>query len=446
MAATAPASAPATPIALWQQLQASARLLREVRAGRSLATLLPGVPAHLRPAVQAQIFHVLRWLGTAQAVRRQLARQAPAPAVDALLCTALALLLPAGQQAYEGFTLVNQSVEAAKRDPATRRSAGFVNACLRRFLGQTAALLAQAEATDEGRWNHPAWWVRQLRQDHPAHWQAILQAGQYAAPMDLRVNPLHSSAAAYLQHLHAANLPAKALGGNAIRLHKAVPVSALPGFAQGMVTVQSATAQKAAPLLLGAGLPTGARVLDACAAPGGKTGHLLELCPQAEVLALDIDAQRSARTQDTLARLQLRAKVQVADAGQVADWWDGRPFDAILLDAPCSASGIVSRHPDVRWLRRASDIAQLASEQDRLLHALWPLLKPGGRLLYCTCSVFAQEGRARIAAFTRAHADAMPLPSPGHILPTPDTADAARLVLDDGFFYALLQKTAPPAA
>jgi 16S rRNA (cytosine967-C5)-methyltransferase len=215
--------------------------------------------------------------------------------------------------------------------------------------------------------------------------------------------------------------------------------------------VQDAAAQRAAPLLLGLGtphaLPAGARVLDACAAPGGKTAHLLELA-DLDVLALDADPARLARVRDTLSRLGLQARCAAADAGTPSAWWDGRPFDAILLDAPCSASGVVRRHPDVRWLRRASDIPALAAAQARLLDALWPLLRPGGRLLYCTCSVFKAEGQAQIDAFlqrtTGARAAARPA-SPGHLLPLADNgseepAHPARAAAD-GFFYALIEKT-----
>ena len=221
----------------------------------------------------------------------------------------------------------------------------------------------------------------------------------------------------------------------------------LPGFAEGDVSVLDAAAQLAAPLLIGRGLPSGARVLDACAAPGGKTAHLLELA-ELDVLALDSDATRLARIGDTLERLALEARTACADAADTAAWWDGQPFDAILLDAPCSASGIVRRHPDVRWLRRPSDIATLARTQARLLDALWPTLKPGGRLLYCTCSVFKAEGQDQIDAFLQRQRDAgiaeQPA-SPGHLLPLPDNGEPEARALapgasPDGFYLALLHK------
>jgi 16S rRNA (cytosine967-C5)-methyltransferase len=296
------------------------------------------------------------------------------------------------------------------------------------------------------RWNHPAWWIALLQRDYPADWQAILAANNRPAPMTLRVNRRQTSQAAYLQALRAAGMAATPSGPDGLVLARPAPVQALPGFAQGWVSVQDAAAQMAAPLLLqGLNLGPGGRILDACAAPGGKTAHLLELC-DAEVTALDVDPQRCERIGQTLQRLGLRARIVAADAGVPAAWWDGQPFDAILLDAPCTASGIVRRHPDVRWLRRESDVAQLAAIQARLLATLWPLLKPGGRLLYCTCSVFRAEGEQQVQAFLAHNTQARLLPSPGHLLPTSATAGDA--VPDnqssdhDGFYYALLEKRA----
>ena len=229
------------------------------------------------------------------------------------------------------------------------------------------------------------------------------------------------------------------------------PVQQLPGFAEGEVSVQDAAAQRAAPLLLdGAGLPPRARVLDACAAPGGKTAHLLELA-DLDLLALDSDPLRLARVQDTLNRLQLKAELKAGDARLPKSWWDGRPFDAILLDAPCTASGIVRRHPDVRWLRRADDIHTLARVQAEMLDALWPLLAAGGRLLYATCSIFPAEGRQQIDAFLQRQAPGTTLlepVSPGHLLPVPDNGaqgtSSRNAVLQDGFFYALMRKARSP--
>ena len=429
--------------ALWRQLPWVAQLVQGVREGRALTAQLDQVDAALRPGVQALSFHALRWLGTAQVLRGLLARRAPPPAVDALLCTALALAQPEPDALYEPFTLVNQAVEAARRQRALRPHAAFINACLRRFLRDHVALMAAAQQHPVARWNHPRWWVERVRRDHPAHWQAMLAAAQHAAPMDLRVNTQRISVADFAAELARQGVAADVLGGAAVRLRRPQPVQRIPGFAEGLASVQSATAQLAAPLLLQDWAGDAPTVLDACAAPGGKTAHLLELWPGARVTALEIDAARSARIQDNMRRLGLHADLRVADAADLPAWWRGERYDAILLDAPCSASGIVSRHPDVRWLRREADVAQLAGQQDRLLQALWPLLEPGGRLLYCTCSVFVEEGRARIDAFLARHSEASLWPSPGHLLPLlPGSAgplgdNGGR---DDGFFYALLHK------
>ena len=438
------ATSPPSQTALWQQLQVTASVLMAVRQGVSGTAALVRVPGELRPGVQALTFAVLRSLGRAQALRQLLASRSPPPAVDALLCTALALAWRDQDAPYEVFTLVNQTVEAAKRDPATRPQAGFLNACLRRFLRERDALVARTDAQPQARWNHPVWWIDRLRRDWPSDWQDLLMANNAQAPMTLRVNTRRTSVTAVLRAFEAVGLEADVTGPSALTLRQARAVQALPGFAEGLISVQDVAAQLAAPLLLsGLDQPGRYRVLDACAAPGGKTAHLLELA-DCDVTALDVDPVRCERVHETLLRLGLHARVLAADAVAVSAWWDGLPFDAILLDAPCTASGIVRRHPDVRWLRRPSDIDQLVAIQARLLNALWPLLRPGGRLLYSTCSVFRAEGENQIQTFLAHNTDARLLPSPGHLLPFSSPKPGP--VLDnpvgehDGFYYALLQK------
>ena len=440
-------------VALWQQLTGVAAAFQAIRGGQSGTAALAGVDASVRPGVQALLFQVLRQAGRAEALRRQLATRTPPPAADALLCVALALCWNPEDAPYEPFTLVNQAVEAAKNHAATRAQASFINGCLRRFLRERDELVATTDRDPVARWNHPRWWIDRLRKDHPTHWEQILQANNTHAPMTLRVNQQKSTVAQYLSALNAMNLGANALGGMALALEQPVPVPQLPGFAEGWVSVQDAAAQHAAPLLLqGLDVSRPLRVLDACAAPGGKTAHLLEMAganAPLDVTALEIDATRSARIDETLARLGLHATVLVADAARPQDWWQqhcgGALFDAILLDAPCTASGIVRRHPDVRWLRRESDIAQLAALQAQLLKALWPLLRPGGRLVYCKCSVFRAEGDGQVQTFLANNTDALWLPSPGHLIPGKgDTTEAVPDNLSgdhDGFFYALLQKS-----
>lgn len=433
-----PQSAP-----LHRLLSQAADAVQGVREGKSLTELLGRVPADLRPGTQALAFTALRRLGGAEAARQQLAPKAPPPRVDALLLVSIALLWPDPEPAYTDHTLVDQAVHAAKqRAPA---SAAFINAVLRRFLREREAIVTAAERSPLGAFNHPAWWVEKLRQDWPAQWQAILAASNRPPPMTLRVNAQRGSAADYAERLAALGMGSRSLGAptpQALVLDKPAPVTALPGFAEGLVSVQDAAAQLAAPLVIGTGLKPGARVLDACAAPGGKTAHLLELQPDLQLTALDADAQRLTRVQDTLNRLGQTATLKPADARLPASWWDGQPFDAILLDAPCSASGIVRRHPDVRWLRRPEDITALARIQAELLDALWPLLAPGGRLVYATCSVFRAEGQAQLDAFLQRQPDAKSHAMPGftgHLLPVADNG-SQQLPTLDGFFYALITK------
>lgn len=431
---------------LHQQLLLVAQALQQVRAGQSSTAVLAQTAPAARAGVQALLFQVLRSLGRAQALRAQLAPKAPAGKVDALLCTALALLWDAAQAPYTAFTLVNQTVQAA-RVGGLERQAGFINACLRRFLREQDALIAATDADAQARYNHPYWWIRKLQEQYPQQWQQILIANNRHAPMALRVQLQKISQTDYLALLTQAGIGAHSFGLQGIELHQPLPVQALPGFAQGLVSVQDGAAQLAAPLLLqGWQVPAGASIVDACAAPGGKTAHLLELLSpgQAQVLALEVDAQRSQRIHQTLERLGLCAQVIVADAGEPARWLPrpGMQFDAILLDAPCTASGIVRRHPDVRWLRRERDIAQLAAIQARLLDALWPLLKPGGRMVYCTCSLFHEEGQGQIQAFVARNKTVDWQPSVGHLLPGADAVTDNRAGDHDGFFYALLLKKA----
>lgn len=429
---------------LWRQLQATANAVLAVRGGVSGTSAIDDVPQELRAAVQALTFAVWRNLGRAQALRAELVTRTPPAAADALLCVALALCWNDADATYDSFTLVNQTVEAAKRDKATSKQANFINACLRRFLREKAELVALTNQNPVALWNHPLWWIERLRQERPESWRSILDAANQHAPMTLRVNPRKSTVANYLQRLSDAGISAKQSGSNAVDLDKPMAVNALPGFDEGVVSVQDGAAQLAAPLLLdGIAASGNLRILDACAAPGGKTGHLLELV-NADVAALELDAKRALRIEQNLLRLGLSAKVIVANAATPATWWDGELFDAILLDAPCTASGIVRRHPDVRWLRRQDDILNLAAVQRNILKMLWPLVKPGGRLLYCTCSLFMDEGQTQAETFLVRNTDALLMHSPGHLLPgkgrdwedLPDNQNRDY----DGFFYALFQK------
>ena len=348
------------------------------------------------------------------------------PAIRYLLLVGLYELLEGRTPAYAA---VNEAVAAAPR-----RAGGLVNAVLRNFQRRREALLQAALADPVARWNHPAWWIARLEEEYPDDWQAILDAANRHPPMTLRINRRRTDVQAYLDRLSELGLEAERSGECALTLEKPVPVPELPGFAEGLVSVQDLGAQYAAPLL---DCRDGMRVLDACAAPGGKTAHLLER-HDLELVALDRDAARLERVRDNLSRLGLTATLRAADAGSPAVWWDGSPYDRILLDAPCTASGVVRRHPDGKWLKRADDATMLARRQGHLLEALWPLLRPGGKLLYATCSLFGAENREVVRTFLEHHPEAEEEPldlaggRQGQLLPDSH---------HDGFFYARLVKT-----
>ena len=420
------------------QLAYAAQAVAAVRAGHALPQALAQIfarsdaPAPARGAIQDLSYRAMRRLGLTDALLSLLANKPPQPDVlHGLLVSALALLVEDDEAGYHSFTVVNQAVEAAAISPEMSFAKGVVNAILRRFLREKAALMPQAAKTPPGTWNYPTWWIDRLKAAYPEQWQAILHAGNLAPPLTLRVNRRRASVAEYLAELQQAGIGARQVGPYAVRLDQPTPVQQIPGFAAGVVSVQDAAAQLAAPLL---DVADGMRVLDACAAPGGKTGHLLELA-DLDLLALDHDSRRLQRIAENLERLHLRASLVTGDARQ-DDWWDGQPFDRILADVPCTASGIVRRHPDIRWLRRKTDTAQLATLSAQILDKLWQMLRPNGKLLLVTCSLWPQESEQQAIAFAQKH-NAIRLPAPGQLLPTADAeADADH----DGLFYALFQK------
>ena len=425
------------PDSLAMALIGAAHAAAAVHAGASLTSALSSAFAltdaspGARGAIQDLAYRCMRQLGRSEALLAAMAPKPPEPAMLAmLLCCAISLIdAPDETPPYQDFTVVDQAVAAAGAHPDMVRAKGMVNAVLRRLLRERASLVEQVLQQESARWNYPQWWIDATRAAYPADWQAILEAGNRQPPLTLRVNRRKVSTTDYLGLLSAEGLSARIIGASAIRLDRPVPVQALPGFAEGMVSVQDAAAQLAAPLL-DAG--NGMRVLDACAAPGGKTGHLLELA-DLDLTALDADAQRLTRVEDNLARLGLSAQLLQADA-QSSDWWDGQLFDRILADVPCTASGVVRRHPDIRWLRRKTDTYQLATLSGQILDNLWHMLKPNGKLLFVTCSLWSQESEAQAAAFAARH-HALRLPAPGQLLPGADgTLD------QDGLFYALFQK------
>jgi len=441
--------------------------VQAVLAGRSLSDSLAATDASLRASAQAVSFHAMRRLGLATALRTALVpRKPPDTLLDALLRVALALLDTAAAAAdphavgrpgrevpvYAPHTVVDQAVRAAGGHKKLQSFKGLVNGVLRRYLRERPAILAQAMRDPIAQYNHPEWWVGRLQQAYPDQWRALLAASDRPGPLALRVNARRASADHVLEAFGGAGIRAFSPMPGAIVLAEPRPVQALPGFEQGWWSVQDLSAQLAGRLLP---VADGMRVLDACAAPGGKTAHLLERA-DLRLTALDADPARLARVGDTLERLGLMHEgvtLARADAADVAAWWDGEPYDAILADVPCTASGVVRRHPDIRWLRREDDVARTAALQRRIVDALWEVLKPGGHLLYATCSIFPEEGELQAQAFARRHADALRLPAPGQILPLAPVGagdgtgsqhawpqDAASPTTGDGFFYALFAK------
>lgn len=415
----------------------AALAVARVLAGASLAEALaeelarhPSLAYPDKARAQDLSYGALRFYGELQAVLAQLVRK---PLQDerlrALLLVALYQLVHTRAAPY---AIVDQAVAAAGAfcPPAK----GLVNALLRGFLRDRETRLQQAAHSPEGRYSHPQWWIDRLKAQYPEDYPAILEADNQHPPMALRVNRRRCTPGDYLELLQQAGVAAQAVGDCAILLERPVPIARLPRFVEGWVSVQDLAAQQAAPLL---DLAPGLKVLDACSAPGGKAAHILELA-EVELTALDRDPKRLARVSENLRRLGLEARIVAGDAGEPESWWDGKPFDRILADVPCSGSGVVRRHPDIKWLRRESDLAQFAREQGRLLDALWRVLARGGKLLYATCSVFGEENGELVEDFLQRHGEARPLPLPGvgrsalQLLPQKD---------HDGFFYALLEKT-----
>ncbi len=431
---------------------ASAQNVQGVLSGRSLSDCLSSTPADLRAPVQAVSFHVMRRLGRITEIKQTLVKRTPPqPLFDALLLVALTLLdtaievsdnpglqagLVRGLPVYAVHTIVDQAVEAVAARPDMRSYKGLLNAALRGFARQRAAILPQVLKNPVARWNHPQWWIHHVRRAYPTDWQALLLAADEPGPLTLRVNLRKSSVEAMIQALAEAGLDAQRIGEAGLVVTPPRAVQSIPGFAQGWWSVQDASAQRAAQIL---NPQDGERVLDACAAPGGKTAHLLEMA-DVDLLALDSDQGRLERVRQNLDRLALassRVALATADAADLDAWWDGRPFDAVLADVPCTASGIVRRHPDIRWLRREADIVRTTALQRKIIASLWKTVRPGGRMLYATCSIFPQEGEQQALAFEKAHPDALRLSAPGQLLPLPVDGSSS---LYDGFFYALFGK------
>ncbi len=423
-------------------------LLRVIVDGRSLSVALPEQLVKLsdpteRPLTQELCYGVMRYGVRLEAIAKQLLNKPLKRKDRDVECLILLGLYQLIYMRIPPHAVVAETVEAVNAI-GKGWARGLVNAVLRNFQRGEQKLLAKADSTPVARYAHPEWLLAMIKRGWPDEWQAIAEGNNHYPPMVLRVNPAHGSREAYLQRLQDEGVAATALTAlpSAVVLQQSVEVERLPGFGAGDVSVQDGAAQLAAWLL---NPQAGERLLDACAAPGGKCCHLLEQTPEArEVVAIDIDEERLQRVRENLTRLNLQAEVVCGDASRPDAWWDGQPFDRILLDAPCSASGVIRRHPDIKQLRREEDIDRLVVLQGEILAALWPLLAPGGLLLYATCSIFPQENHLQIERFLQTHHDATAqsvsaswgraMPVGRQLLPGDEGMD--------GFYYAPLLKSA----
>jgi 16S rRNA (cytosine967-C5)-methyltransferase len=426
---------------------AVARILREgVTLDAALKDALAAANPKLAPSVRSLSYGAVRGYYRHEAILGRLL-STPVRSLDFLVRALLSVALyELEDERTPEYAVVDAAVETAKITDAAR-AAGLINAVLRRYLRERKSLDADIARNPATRHASPVWLADRLRADWPVRWTQLLAAGDAQAPMWLRVDCRRITTDAYLEKLREAGIGARAETRvpTAVALDSPCDVQDLPGFAQGLVSVQDLGAQCVAfPL----GLAAGQRVLDACAAPGGKTALIAEREPQlSKVVAVDIDPQRVARVQENLSRGQLRAELITGDLRLPASWWDGVPFDRILLDAPCSALGVIRRHPDIRLRKSPSDIDKLPQLQARLLNSAWTMLAPGGRLVYATCTVTRSENRDLIAAFLRSTPDATVLPAEGWE-GWPDFGEAdefGRQILPgeagaDGFYYAALTR------
>ncbi len=411
-------------------------VLGQVLGGRNLNQVLSealagdrGLTPQQRGAIQDISYGTLRHLGQLEYILQALLQKSlKDQRIRQLLLLALYQLQYTRAAPH---AVVDHAVKTARNLNAA--TGGLVNAILRNFLRQQQSLLERAAQTDDGRYSFPRWWIAKVRAQYGDMAETVLAAGNQHPPMTLRVNRKKMTTEQYLQLLQAEAIQARLIEPGAVQLESAIAVEKLPGFSEGLFSVQDAGAQYAALLL---DLEDGMRVLDACAAPGGKTTHMLELA-DIDLQALDKDDLRLLRVRENVKRLGLHANILQGDAAVPEGWWDGKRYQRILADVPCSASGVVKRHPDIKWLRREQDVSGFALQQLQILETLWQLLEEGGKILYATCSVFREENQDVVQAFMRGHDNALQLP-----LHISDMIDGQILPNDqhDGFFYALIQK------
>lgn len=406
---------------------------------KALEVCLAGQQNEMKGVVQSLLYTTVRHRAKVELLLGKLVKKPPQENTKALLCIALALLL---EEKEKAFTVVNQAVDATKMNAETAWSSGFVNAVLRNFLRSRTQLTASFKTNLSAQFNAPGWWISKVRQSYPNQWRGILTAQNKQPPLTVRINRSKISVSDFLLKLEQNGLTGKQVGPWAVIIEPACPVNKIPGFFEGLCSIQDAGSQLVTELLT---LKDGDRVLDACAAPGGKSAQLLETY-KLELTAMEIDPKRAPRIKDTLSRLNLNAKIVVGDASDESCVEKLGDFDAIVLDAPCTASGIVRRHPDIVWSRRPEDVALLAQRQRKILETLWKRLPSGKDLLYIVCSLFPEEGPEQIKCFLEKHPDAhlkgTPLAPDGvlRLLPTEREADKNLPSNHDGFFYALLTK------
>ncbi len=430
---------------LSDSLLLSAGVIEKVLSGFSLHNQLSTVKDTSRPIVQALTYHAMRYFGWASCISKNFIKHFPNKRFECLLLLNLTLLRKqigekedtANFPFYSQFTIVNQAVHATRNCPKLRPYKNLLNAILRQYLRVKDDLISEVP---EAVWNHQNWWIDLLRQAYPKQWCSILEASNSFSPLTLRVNLKKAYQEEVLQMFFRKGFVAKSIGKSAVAILNPKPIDTLPGFHQGFWSVQDFGAQLAVPLLE---VKDGMHVLDACAAPGGKTTHFLEIA-DVNLVSIDIKASRLSYIEQSIKRLGLdfkRVNLKVADAVNLDSWWNGKHFDAVLADVPCTASGIVRRHPEIRWLRKERDVQHAVIKQKSILDSLWETVSPGGRLLYSNCSIFPDEGENQASEFSKKHKDAIRLQAPGQILPVQiEKSDSRKFIKHDGFFYALFTK------
>ncbi len=412
-----------------------------VDKGHSLSSALPAAQQKVRPRDHALLqeicFGALRYLPRLESIANELMDKPLKGKQRVFHHLILVGIYQLSFMRIPAHAAVGETVEGTKELKGPRLR-GLINAVLRNYQRNQEELDAMAVSHDAGKYGHPSWLLKLLKSSYPEQWESIVEANNNKAPMWLRVNHQHHTRDEYQTLLKNENIDSTAHSeaNDALRLAAPCDVTLLPGFDKGWVSVQDAAAQLSINYLTP---QDGELILDCCAAPGGKTAHILERTQGCDVVAIDCDETRLKRVHENLERLKLQAKVICGDARNPQDWWQGEQFDRILLDAPCSATGVIRRHPDIKWLRRGEDIAALAELQSEILDAMWQQLKPGGTLVYATCSITPQENKEQVKAFITRTTDAQ--------LEGSDAENPGRQILPgeegmDGFYYAILKKNA----